>query len=49
MRNILMTVMMLVVVIVLFNSIIAQDTTGTRSQVQSQGNAANTRISQLLP
>ncbi|MDF2836564.1 MAG: hypothetical protein K0Q63_2204 [Paenibacillus sp.] len=49
MRNILMTVMMLVVVIVLFNSIIAQDTTGTRSQVQSQGNAANTRISQLIP
>ncbi|MDQ6422835.1 hypothetical protein RB620_25745 [Paenibacillus sp. LHD-117] len=49
MRNILMTVMMLVVVIVLFNSIIAQDTTGTRSQVQSQGNAANTRISQLVP
>lgn len=49
MRNILMTVMMLVVVIVLFNSIIAQDTTGTRSQVQSQGNAANTRISSLIP
>ncbi|MHA6480510.1 hypothetical protein ACX1C1_01015 [Paenibacillus sp. strain BS8-2] len=49
MRNILMTVMMLVVVIVLFNSIIAQDATGTKSQVQSQGNAANTRISQLIP
>lgn len=49
MRNILMTVMMLVVVIVIFNSIIAQDTTGTRSQIQSQGNAANTRIGSLLP
>ncbi|GKU76160.1 hypothetical protein [Paenibacillus sp. L3-i20] len=49
MRNILMTVMLLVVVIVLFNSIIAKDTTGTRSQVQSQGNAANTKISELLP
>lgn len=49
MRNILMTVMMLVVVIVLFNTIIARDTTGTRSQIESQGNAANTRISQLLP
>ncbi|WP_165861397.1 hypothetical protein [Paenibacillus paeoniae] len=49
MRNILMTVMMLVVVVVLFNAIIAQDSTGTRSQIQSQGNAANTRINSLLP
>ena len=49
MRNILMTVMLLVVVIVMFNTIIAQDTTGTRSQIESQGNAANTRISSLLP
>lgn len=49
MRNILMTVMMLVVVVVLFNAIIAKDTTGTRSQIESQGNAANTRINQLLP
>ncbi|NIK80514.1 hypothetical protein FHS15_005704 [Paenibacillus castaneae] len=49
MRNILMTVMMLVVVIVLFNSIISKDTTGTRSQIESQGTAANTKINQLLP
>lgn len=49
MRNILMTVMMLVVVIVLFNAIIAKDTTGTRSQIESQGSAANTKIGQLLP
>ncbi|MCR2803341.1 hypothetical protein [Paenibacillus soyae] len=49
MRNILMTVMLLVVVVVMFNTIIAQDTTGTRSQIESQGNAANTRISTLLP
>ena len=49
MRNILMTVMLLVVVIVMFNTIIAQDTTGTRSQIESQGNAANTRIGSLLP
>jgi hypothetical protein len=49
MRNILMTVMMLVVVIVLFNTIIAQDTTGTRSQITSQGTSANTRISSLTP
>jgi len=49
MRNILMTVMLLVVVIVLFNSIIAKDATGTRSQIESQGNAANLKISELLP
>ncbi len=49
MRNILITVMMLVVVVVLFNSIIAKDTTGTRSQIESQGNSANTKISQMLP
>ncbi|MEK3882482.1 hypothetical protein [Paenibacillus sp. PL2-23] len=49
MRNILMTVMLLVVVVVMFNSIIAQNGTGTRSQIESQGNAANTRINALLP
>ncbi|WP_169089484.1 hypothetical protein [Paenibacillus sp. PL91] len=49
MRNILMTVMMLVVVIVLFNTIIAQDTTGTKSQITTQGTSANTRIGQLVP
>ncbi|MFF2483269.1 hypothetical protein [Paenibacillus sp. NPDC058071] len=47
MRNILMTVMMLVVVVVLFNTIISADTTGTKSQISSQGAAANTKISQL--
>ncbi|ALS29616.1 hypothetical protein ABEV74_17105 [Paenibacillus cisolokensis] len=49
MRNILMTVMLLVVVIFLFNNIIAKDTTGTRAQIQSQGNAANTSIGTLVP
>ncbi|WP_020618879.1 hypothetical protein [Paenibacillus daejeonensis] len=49
MRNILMTVMMLVVVILLFNAIITQDNTGTQAQIQSQGNTANTRISNMLP
>lgn len=49
MRNILMTVMLLVVVVVLFNSIIAKDTTGTRSQIETQGNAANTKINVLIP
>ena len=48
MRNILMTVMLLVVVIVLFNKIIAADTTGTSSRIESQGNAANTKIGELL-
>lgn len=48
MRNILMTVMLLVVVILLFNGIIAKDTTGTSSQIQSQGDAANEKISKLL-
>ncbi|MFS0723749.1 hypothetical protein [Paenibacillus sp. 1P07SE] len=49
MRNILMTVMMLVVVILLFNAIITQDNTGTQAQIQSQGNTANTRIGSMLP
>ncbi|MFC4777129.1 hypothetical protein ACFO9Q_10060 [Paenibacillus sp. GCM10023252] len=49
MRNILMTVMMLVVVILLFNAVINQDTTGTKDRIESQGNAANTRIGALLP
>lgn len=48
MRNILMTVMMLVVVILLFNGIIAKDSTGTSSRIETQGNAANTKIGQLL-
>ena len=49
MRNILMTVMLLVVVVLMFNSIIAQDGTGTQAQIESQGNAANTRIGALNP
>lgn len=48
MRNILMTVMMLVVVIVLFNSIISADTTGTSSRIEKQGDTANTKIGALL-
>jgi hypothetical protein len=49
MRNILMTVMLLVVVILMFNAIITQDSTGTQSQIESQGNAANTKIGALSP
>ncbi|BBH24648.1 hypothetical protein Back11_59930 [Paenibacillus baekrokdamisoli] len=49
MRNILITVMMLVVVVVLFNAIISKDTTGTKAQIETQGNSANTKISILTP
>ncbi|MFD0715955.1 hypothetical protein [Paenibacillus sp. GCM10027626] len=44
MRNILVTVMMLVVVVLLFNSIISKDSTGTKAQIETQGNLANTKI-----
>jgi hypothetical protein len=49
MRNILMTVMLIVVVIVLFNTIIAGDTNGTKQQILTQGSAANGKISSLAP
>ncbi|WP_169751041.1 hypothetical protein [Paenibacillus beijingensis] len=49
MRNILMTVMLLVVVVVIYNSIIADGTTGTRTRIQTQGNSANTQIGALVP
>lgn len=49
MRNILMTVMLLVVVVLLFNAVIAEDGTGTQARIQSQGDAANTRIGALNP
>lgn len=49
MRNILMTVMLLVVVVLMFNAIIAQDGTGTKARIEAQGNTANTRIGSLNP
>ncbi|WP_274649129.1 hypothetical protein [Paenibacillus humicola] len=49
MRNILMTVMMIVVVVLLFNAIVTKDTTGTKAQIQAQGDAANTKIGELNP
>ncbi|MCM3749076.1 hypothetical protein M3223_17100 [Paenibacillus pasadenensis] len=49
MRNILMTVMMIVVMLVLFNTIISDNATGTRSRIQSQGTSANTQIGNLVP
>jgi len=49
MRNILMTVMLLVVVVLLFNTVIAQDSTGTQARIETQGSSANTRIGALNP
>lgn len=49
MRNILMTVMLIVVVIVLFNTIIAGESTGTKQQILTQGSTANGKISSLAP
>ena len=49
MRNILITVMMLVVVAVMFNTIIAADTTGTRAQIEKQGTNTNTTLGDLQP
>lgn len=49
MRNILITVMMLVVVVLLFNGIVASDSTGTQAQIETQGNGANTRIGAINP
>lgn len=49
MKNILMTVMMLIVVVLLFNSIVAKDGTGMKAQIQSQGNSANLKIGSMTP
>lgn len=49
MRNILITVMMLVVVAILFNSIIARDNTGTQARIETQGTTANTTLGNLAP
>jgi len=49
MRNILITVMMLIVVAMMFNSIIAQDNTGTRTRIETHGSTANTTLGNLEP
>lgn len=49
MRNILITVMLLIVVVLMFNSIVAQDGTGTQAQIERQGNTANQRIGAMNP
>ncbi|MFD0673911.1 hypothetical protein [Cohnella sp. GCM10027633] len=49
MRNILITVMMLIVVALMFNNIVAQDNTGTRARIETQGTTANTSLGNLGP
>lgn len=49
MRNILMTVMLLIVVAYMFNTIIVNDTTGTKAHIEAHGEAANLALSTLQP
>lgn len=49
MRNILVTVMMLIVVALLFTSIVNNGNTGLRANIQSKGTTANTDITALQP
>jgi hypothetical protein len=49
MRNILITVMMLIVVALMFNSIVAKDTTGTRARIELHGDTANTTLGNMQP
>lgn len=49
MRNILMTVMLLIVVVIMFNNVIAKSGTGTRAQIEEHGNTANTTIENMVP
>lgn len=47
MRNILITVMMLIVVAIMFNTVIADDSTGVKSRIEKQGDNANKTIERL--
>jgi hypothetical protein len=49
MRNILMTVMLIIVTALLFTSIINRDDTGMRNNIQTKGQTANTNINALAP
>ncbi|MCY9666013.1 hypothetical protein M5X11_13740 [Paenibacillus alginolyticus] len=49
MRNILITVMMLIVVALLFTSIINDGSTGMRRNISNHGTQANTDITALRP
>lgn len=48
MRNILMTVMMLIVVVVMFTGIIMSPGTGTKSMIENKGNSINSQIGELI-
>jgi len=49
MRNILMTVMLLIVVVVMFNNIVSQPNTGMRARIETHGNSANAQIGSMTP
>ncbi|MEW9701248.1 hypothetical protein [Paenibacillus sp. SI8] len=49
MRNILITVMMLIVVAVLFTTIINDGSTGMKKNIETHGTKANTNIAALQP
>ena len=49
MRNILVTVMMLIVVALLFTTIINDGSTGMRRNINTHGTTANTNITALQP
>lgn len=48
MRNILMTVMLLIVVVILFTNIIAKDNTGTKALIEGKGSSVNNEIGTLI-
>lgn len=49
MRNILMTVMLLIVVVMLFNEIIANPSGGTQAHIEELGGKANSDLKDLSP
>ncbi|MFC5446727.1 hypothetical protein [Paenibacillus aestuarii] len=49
MRNILMTVMMLIVVAFLFTTIINDGSSGMRKNIETHGTKANTNVTALQP
>jgi hypothetical protein len=48
MRNILMTVMLLIVVAILFTTIIDAPTSGTKARISTKGSNINTEIGTLV-
>lgn len=48
MRNILMTVMLLIVVVIMFSNIITSPSTGTKPLIEEKGTSINTKIGSLV-